>query len=142
MAGMVNASPPADDRVDSWCWRRLAAIRAGLRHLALFPADHHSLDHNWNPEIDPGAPASIGFVARAASSLLRCPHDYGRCVHNRAAGQQFHLALPACDYRGEYPVLASGNVHHRTFLSFFACVDSGACTCWKAAQNFLLATDD
>src|SRR5215469_14970522 len=65
MARMVDASPFADDRVDPWCWRRLASIRPGLRYLALFPTDHHSVDHHRNPSVNSRATPSVGCVARA-----------------------------------------------------------------------------
>src|SRR6516225_6089127 len=142
MARMVDASPFADDRVDPWRWRRLASIRPGLRYLALFPTDHHSVYHHRNPPVNPRATPAIGCVARATPGFLRRRDDHGRGVHDRTAGQQFHRPVPAGDYRGEHLVLAPGNIYHLAFLHFLAGVDRGACPRGEAPAHLACAAVD
>src|SRR6516164_8006744 len=142
MARMVDASPFADDRVDPWRWRRLASIRPGLWYLALFPADHHSVDHHRNPSVNSRATPAVGCVARATPGFLRRGDDHRRCLYDWAAGQQFHRPVPTGDYRGEHLVLASGNVYYLAFLYFLAGVDRGTCPRGKAPAHFACAAVD
>src|SRR6516162_4673139 len=136
MARLVDASPPGDDRVDPSRWRCLARVCPDLQYLALFPADHHSLDHYRTPSTDSGAPAADGCLAWAPAGLLRRCDDHGRRVHDRVAGRKLHGALPAGDYCREHTVLAAGHVYHLAFLYFFSGVDGGACSCRKVASHF------
>src|SRR6516162_532752 len=142
MARMADASPPADDRVDPRRGRRLAAICPRLRYFTVFPAGHHSVDHHRNSSIDSRAAPPIGWVARAAPGFLRRRDDHRRRLYDRVAGQQFHGALSAGDYRSEHIVLAPGNVYRLAFLYFLSGADHSTCPRREAPAHFPCAAVD
>src|SRR5215472_12010899 len=104
--------------------------------------DHHSVDHHRNPSVNSRATPAVGCVARATPGFLRRGDDHGRCLHDRAARQQFHRLVPAGDYRGEHLVLAPGNVYHLAFLYFLAGADRGTCPRGEAPAHFACPTVD
>src|SRR6266566_3764864 len=105
MAGVVDACSFADDHAYPHHRSGLAAVYSGLQLESLFSAVDHLLDHPRNPSPHPAARGPASAVAWRIAGRRRCCDDFAAGVCDRSAGELFHLALFAGDYRREHLVL-------------------------------------
>src|SRR5207302_7565821 len=113
MARLVDACSSADDHAYPHHWSGLAAVYSGLEHQSFFPAAYHLLDHTRNPPPHPSALGPASAVAWRIAGHRRCCDDFAAGVFDRSAGELFHLALFASDYRREHLVLPANRFSSR-----------------------------